>query len=99
MDYINAARFWMAENHQWRLSLITPRRESSVVFYSQLACRMTGWFIEDFRHSVMAPLRKHRGFAIASILSLGLGIGLITTIFTFVNAIFLQALPVKDLPE
>jgi len=52
--------------------------------------------IEDLRHSVMA-LGKSRGFASAAILSLGLGIGLNTTIFTFINAIFLQPLPVKDL--
>src|SRR5215471_10205462 len=42
-------------------------------------------------------LGKSRGFASAAILSLGLGIGLNTTIFTFINAIFLQPLPVKDL--
>jgi len=54
-------------------------------------------FLEDFRHGVM-PLVKHRGFTIAAILSLGLGIGLNTTIFTFINAIFLQPLPVRDSP-
>ena len=51
--------------------------------------------IEDLRHSLLA-LVKNRGFALAAILSLGLGIGLNTTIFTFVNAIFLQPLPVKE---
>src|SRR5579885_3755435 len=52
-------------------------------------------FIEDFRHSLLS-LVKNRGFALAAILSLGLGIGLNTTIFTFVNAFFLQPLPVQD---
>ena len=52
--------------------------------------------IEDLRHSVLA-LVKNRGFATAAILSLALGIGLNTTIFTFINAIFLQPLPVRDL--
>ena len=52
--------------------------------------------IEDFRHSIVTLL-KNRGFALAAILSLGLGIGLNATIFTFINAIFLQPMPVKDL--
>jgi len=51
--------------------------------------------IEDFRYSLLS-LVKNRGFALAAILSLGLGIGLNTTIFTFLNAIFLQPLPVRD---
>ncbi|HLK50186.1 MAG TPA: ABC transporter permease [Bryobacteraceae bacterium] len=54
--------------------------------------------IEDIRHSLVALL-KNRGFALAAILSVGLGIGLNTTIFTFINAIFLQPLPVKDLGQ
>ena len=41
-------------------------------------------------------LAKNRGFAAAAILSLALGIGANTTIFTFINAIFLQPLPVED---
>ena len=55
-------------------------------------------FLQDLRHSV-ASLVKHRGFAIAAVLSLGLGIGLNTTIFTFINAIFLQPLPVQNSSE
>lgn len=51
--------------------------------------------IEDLRHSILT-LIKNRGFALAAILSLGLGIGANTTIFTFINAIFLQPLPVTD---
>jgi len=65
-----------------------------VLSYSQLQAGMNG-FIEDFRHSLLS-LVKNRGFALAAILSLGLGIGLNTTIFTFLNAFFLQPLPVQD---
>jgi predicted permease len=54
--------------------------------------------IEDLRHSLLT-LIKHRGFALAAILSLALGIGLNTTIFTFINAIFLQPLPVQGLDQ
>ena len=39
---------------------------------------------------------KNRGFAAVAILSLALGIGANTTIFTFLNAIFLQPLPVEQ---
>lgn len=55
---------------------------------------MNGLF-EDLRHGLLT-LAKNRGFAVVAILSLALGIGANTTIFTFLNAIFLQPLPVKD---
>ena len=41
-------------------------------------------------------LTKNRGFALAAVFSLALGIGANTTIFTLLNAIFLRPLPVRD---
>jgi macrolide transport system ATP-binding/permease protein len=41
--------------------------------------------------------RTHPGFTAAVVLSLGLGIGATTTVFTIINAIFLTPLPVKDI--
>ena len=38
-------------------------------------------------------LARNRGFAFAAILSLGLGIGANTTVFTLLNAVFLRPLP------
>lgn len=51
--------------------------------------------LEDLRHGLRA-LVKSRGFALVAMLSLALGIGANTTIFTFINAIFLRPLPVAD---
>jgi hypothetical protein len=51
----------------------------------------------DLRHSTRV-LRKAPAFATVAILSLGLGIGANTAIFSIVNAVILKALPVRD-PE
>ena len=55
---------------------------------------MTGLY-EDFRYGLRA-LAKYRRFTAVCILSLALGIGANTTIFTLVNAILLRPLPVHD---
>src|SRR3954465_6565628 len=55
---------------------------------------MEGIF-EGIRYGLRG-LTKNRGFALAAVLSLALGIGANTTIFTLLNAIFLRPLPVRD---
>ena len=55
-------------------------------------------FTKDIRFAVRMLL-KNRGFSAVAVISLALGFGLNTTIFTVVNAILLHPLPVRDVTQ
>lgn len=54
-----------------------------------------GDFMQDLRYGLRV-LAKSPGFTLVAVLSLTLGIGANTTIFTLTKAVFLQSIPVKD---
>src|SRR5499426_407813 len=83
----------------WRAKLDLLWRSASA-FWDALWLQPKRWedhMIQDLRYGVRM-LMKHPGFTLVSALTLALGIGVNTALFTLFNAVAFRPLPVKD-PE
>jgi predicted permease len=97
-----------AENLRAGLSQVEARREAMLKFGTVGAMREGYWdqrglpFLEtligDTRHA-LRRLRHAPAFSITTVLTLGLGIGATTSIFTLVHAVLMKSLPVANPSE
>jgi predicted permease len=79
------------------------RRFGNVTLTEERSREMWSWhsleiFVQDVRYA-LRQLRRSPGFAAVVVLSLALGIGLNTAIFTVIDAVLLRTLPVKSPAE
>lgn len=56
---------------------------------------MASFFLDDLRHALRA-LRHRPGFFLAAVLTLALGVGAVTAIFTVYDAVLLKPLPFRE---
>jgi predicted permease len=97
-----------AENLRSGLPLVEARRQALLKFGAVEAMRESyrdqrgvpfmETLIQDMRHA-LRRLRKAPAFTITTVLTLALGIGATTSIFTLVHAVLLKSLPVANPAE
>src|SRR5216110_2178042 len=87
------------DNHNWKTKFDLVRR-SLGAFWDALALqpqRLEDEMFQDLRYGARMLL-KHKGFTLVAVLSLALGIGANTALFSMADAVLLRTLPVAE-PE
>jgi hypothetical protein len=83
--------------------LAAQRQFGNVGVIQQVAREQRDWhrvdeLLVDLRFAVRM-LRKHPGFTAAAVLTLALGIGFVTTLYTMINGVAFAQLPFEDAPR
>jgi putative ABC transport system permease protein len=97
-----AAERDMQEELQSIAEMADPRELGNLTLAAEDARAEWGWTrleqtLQDFRYAIRT-LRKSPGFTAAAVLSLAIGIGANTALFTLMNTVMWKLLPVRD-PE
>src|ERR1044072_2616771 len=83
--------------NQWltrELRQVEPPVRAEPIILGTRRANMTQDLWQDLRYSIRTML-KQPGFTVIAVLTLGLGVGPITAIFTLVHAVLLKPLPFK----